>query len=198
MASKYPKIVGEGRVVWQGPYPNKIVTAQDFAFPDEHKETFYMWGNAANKPVIVLPVTENGNVIVTHQWRPGSDGPVYELAGGHREQGQTMEEALAAELRQEVGYESARVIPLPEFWLDAPSNRVIIAGYLALGCKKVCEPKPERSEVIEKVEMSLGEWFLRCTEYASVNNKDAKTLAVMTVALPRLVEAGFVTFLLNV
>jgi ADP-ribose pyrophosphatase len=144
--------------------------------------------------VVVLAVTGDGNAIFTEQWRPGSDGPVDEFPGGHRKQGQTIEEALADELEEEVGYKAGRVISLPEFWLDPPSNQVVVAGYLALNCKKVSEPKPERTEIIQKVELPIGKLIERLLANGE-NHKDSKTLSLLFLALPHLAKEGFVTFL---
>lgn len=186
---KLPKKIGEPEILWRGSFPNKVVSSQDFQFPDGSIKAFYLWGKAKT-PVIVFPITDRGNVIVTRQWRPGSDGQVYELAGGHQKPGQTIEEALADELREELGYAAGCVEKLPEFWLDPPSNNVTIAGYLATGCRKVGEPQLEQSEVIERVEMTLNDWLKLCTMVPD-RKKDAKTLAATLLVLPRIGKIAF-------
>ena len=181
---KIPEAVGEPRVVWQGKYPNKIVSEQDYRFPDNRIETFSMWGKPTQKARIVLPITIDGNVVVTEQWRPGSNGTVYELAGGH--------DGVRKELEEELGYRIGTIIELPEIWIDAPSNQAISVGYLALGCAKIGEPKPEKSEIIRKREMSLADWFK--LSFGNDRKKDAKTLATMWLLIPHLVQAGLINF----
>jgi ADP-ribose pyrophosphatase len=188
-----PRAVGEPFVVWEGPYPNKVVTEQEYEFPDGSHKKFFLWGKTAGKPAVVFPVTEARTVIVTRQWRPGSDGWVYEYPGGNVEPGQTLREALASELRQETGYEAADFIKLPEFFIDPPSCRVAVAGFLAVGCRKVGEPKPEPSEVIEKVEFPVDEWLGMCLDCDS-QRKDSKTLAITLLAMPHLMRLGLVDF----
>lgn len=181
---KLPEPVGETTVVWQGPLPRLVVARQDFEFPDGHIQDFYLWGKGG-RPVVVFPITAEDEVILTRQWRAGSSCAVLEAPGGHPELGQTSEEALAAELREETGYAPTQIIKLPEFWLDAPSNGMVVVPYLALGCRKVGEPEPEAGELLEVVLMPLSQWLNACWS-ASGNTRDAKTLAILALALPHL------------
>lgn len=171
-------------MVWQGKYPNKIVSEQDYTFPDGSLKTFSMWGKPTQKARIVLPITIDGNVVVTEQWRPGSNGTVYELAGGH--------DGVQKELEEELGYKIGTLVELPEVWIDAPSNQAISVGYLALGCVKIGEPKPEKSEIIRKREMSLSEWL--SISFDDDHKKDAKTLAAMWLLIPHLVRFKLIDF----
>lgn len=179
---KLPKPVGEPTVVWQGPLPRLIVARQDFEFPDGQVRDFYLWGKGG-RPVVVLPITAEDEVILTRQWRAGSNCAVFEAPGGHPEPGQTPEQALAAELRQETGYEPERIMKLPELWVEPTSNATVVVPYLALGCRKVAEPEPEAGEFLETVLIPLSQWLRTCWS-ASDNTRDAKTLAIALLALP--------------
>ena len=188
---RLPKAVGDPVVVYEGPYPNKTVLRQDFLFPDGRTRDFYLWGKLGHRSVVIFSITESGMVIATKQWRPGSDGCVYEFPGGNPDPGQSEQDCISQEMLEEVGYKPGEVIKLPEFWLEPPAFRVVIVSFLALNCRKVGEPEPEASEIIQKIEVPLSEWMRMMTN--DLEGKDAKTLAVTLLALPVLLQRGLVS-----
>jgi 8-oxo-dGTP pyrophosphatase MutT (NUDIX family) len=197
---KIPKRVGPATTLWQGPFPNKLVTEQSFELPGGEVEPYYLWGRP--KPsVLLVPITAEGNVIVTRQWRPGllCKNPqiewVYEFPGGHPKPGQTAAGAAADELMEETGYalDPNNVFPLGNSWLDPPSNSAVFATYLLLDCKKVGEPKPEHGEILERVIVPFDDWFRECFSGEPLH-RDSKTITAMGLALPMLAERGLVLF----
>ena len=194
---KIPERIGSAKVVWQGPYPNKIVREQLFSCSPDG---FYLWG--LPKPsVLLFPVTANREVILTKQWRPGlicerrEDEWVYEFPGGHAKPGQTDAGAMADEFMEEAGYvfHPDNVAPLGNFWVDPPSNSATVNAFLLFDCKKVGEPSPEKGEVIERVVMPLADWFREAFTGNPIH-RDAKTIAATGLALPKLVERGLIQF----
>jgi ADP-ribose pyrophosphatase len=178
-----PKKVGAAEIVWAAPDPRakgKMVREQKYEFPDGRIVPFWLFGGQS-WPVVVLPFTAAGEVILAHQWRPGAGREVYEAPGGHLEPGQSVEDALACELRQETGYVPERVIKLPEFWIDAVAYESIVRPYLALGCRKVTEQALEENELIRTVVLPLEEWLELC--HGEENTRDGKTLAILALAM---------------
>ncbi len=198
---KVPEREGEPVVVWQAPYPSKIVVRQDFRMPSGKLEDFYFWGRGG-RPVIVLPFTEEGEIILTHQWRPAIDSVVIEAPGGHPRRGneaQSVEDLLREELLSETGYEPQRIAKIPEFNLDPPSNATVVVAYIAYDCRRVGEPKPESGEVLERRVMGFSYWLRSLWKEGP--DKDSKTVTALFLALPYLpvkVQQEFLRILADV
>jgi ADP-ribose pyrophosphatase len=100
--------------------------------------------------VVVIPVTEEGEIIMTHQEQSGK-APFQSFAGGQVEEGEDILAAAARELREETGYEAAEYV-----LLDAvqPSSKIEWAVYtfVARGCRKV---DIQHLDAGEKVAMEL-------------------------------------------
>ena len=165
-----------------------------YRYPDGKVREFFYWGEKGAGPVIILPMTDQGEVIITKQWRAGISGFVYELPGGHPDRRQRVKDAVVAELRQETGYEAGSVIPLAEFWLDPPGMQVVIKPFLALGCKKVSSPSLDKDELMTHSVIPFGKWLTLITANASQNMKDSKSLSVTLLAIPELASRGLIKF----
>lgn len=186
---KIPEAVGDPRVVWQGtlpdgrPLPGKAVLAQEFRFPDGTTSEFYSW--KGGRPVIVLPFTRSGEIILVRQWRSGSNSVIIEAAGGHPDkEGESPEETLAREFREETGYQAEGVVKIPSFFLDPPSNGVVVSTYIAYGCTRVGEMKLDPAERMERVVMPFKDWLRSL--WRESDDKDSKTITALFLALPKL------------
>jgi ADP-ribose pyrophosphatase len=105
---------------------------------------------AKDKPVIVFPLTENKEVVAVKHFRYGANCVVLEVPGGNVEGKMTRKETAKKELLQETGYTSDNIIPVgPETWFDPASFRVHFFPMLASNCRKVSEPRPEKTEYLE-------------------------------------------------
>ena len=183
---------GKPAVVWSAPYPDKVVIRKEFRYPDGETREFFFWGKEGGGPVIIFPVTEDGRVLITKQWRAASDSFVYELPGGHPNKKQSVKDAIAAELREETGYQAQIVIPLPEFWLDPPSMHNVIRPFLALGCKRIREPDLDKDEFMTHMAIPLKKWLKLVMSRGGRNTKDSKSLSVTFLALPELIARGLI------
>jgi len=185
---KVPFAVGEPSFPYRSPVPSKFCTRQDYEYPDGSKKDFYLWGPSIFS-VLVFAITENGNVLVIRQWRPGAGGVIKEVAGGHRKKKPQVEglqdpiEALIDELREETGYRAAAIVPLSDIWAEPASEQAGFNCFLALDCKKVGDPEPEFEEILEPCEMSMDDWLDFCSSPATGKEKDGKTLAITLLAL---------------
>ncbi len=179
-------------MVWESGYPNKAVVKKTFQFSNGTEREFFLWGKRAGSSVVAFPVTEQNEVVAVRQWRPGADGFVYELPGGNGSAGQSPEEALANELREETGYAAVTFVPLPEFWVDPPSCQTVIKPFLALGCRKVGELTLDAGERVEPFVVDLEKWIQLVTSNTSPNMRDGKTLAITMLALHELISRGIV------
>ncbi len=102
--------------------------------------------------VNVVPLTDDGQVVLIRQWRHGTEEVTLEIPGGLIDPGESPMIAGARELAEETGYQAERLEPLG--WVHPNpalfSNRCYTC--LALNCRVVGPPRLEDTEQIQ-VEM---------------------------------------------
>lgn len=113
--------------------------------------TFFSEGSAATA---VLAVTEDGDVVATHQFRAGPEEWLWQLPGGGIEQGEDSEQAARRELREETGYEAGTMEYLGACHDDAYLN-VKQHVFYATGCRKLREQRPDKTEAEQGMEVGL-------------------------------------------
>jgi ADP-ribose diphosphatase len=99
--------------------------------------------------VNVIPLTDDGQVVLIRQFRHGTRDVTLEVPGGVVEAHETPETAAVRELSEETGYAPARVKSLG-FVSPNPAiqgNRSYT--YLAEGCRLTAAPRPDAFEDIE-------------------------------------------------
>jgi ADP-ribose pyrophosphatase len=105
--------------------------------------------------VNVVPVTNEGNVVLIRQFRHGARQVVLEIPGGMIDGDEAPEDAAARELREETGYVAqnirllARVLPNP-----AVQNNFLYL-FAAEGCHSTGQTQPDAFELIEVFERPL-------------------------------------------
>lgn len=162
----------------------KRIIEQEFAMPDG-RSLDYLFFQFRSNPVMVLPITEQGNVVALKQFRFGANTVVTEIPGGcPSAEGETPEAVATKELSEETGYRCEQLIPLnSKVWFEPSNYRTHFSSFLALGCKKEKAQELDDSEVIELFEVPLEQWI------AMVMNgeiTDLKTVAITFLALPHL------------
>lgn len=123
--------------------------------------------------VVVLPVFEDGRILLIRQYRHAAGDYLWELVAGRKDEGETFAEGARRELREETGYTARRMrrltalFPTPGF----ASEQMVI--FLAQGLEKGAA-QPEEDERISQRIVSLAEaqrWI------QSGRIRDAKTAA---------------------
>ncbi|MGA2799597.1 MAG: NUDIX hydrolase [Thermoguttaceae bacterium] len=99
--------------------------------------------------VNVIPLTDDGQVVLIRQFRHGTRSVTLEIPGGVVEARETPEAAAMRELSEETGYVAERVKSL-----GFVSPNPAIQGnrshtFLAEGCRLAAEPQPDSFEQIE-------------------------------------------------
>lgn len=156
----------------------------------EKKEIFSRWATTKRPPAIIFPFTVDREVVAIRQFRNGADDFVLELPGGPADALDSYIKTGGKELAEETGYKASEIIVLPTaVWIDPASIRTPFVPVLALGCVKVGEPKPEKTEILEVKVFPVDEWYemMRIGEVC-----DAKTIATSHLVLPYI--GGRVTF----
>ncbi len=108
--------------------------------------------------VVVLPLTEEGEVVMVQQYRHGVEGVFLELPGGLIDPGDGSPAVAAGrELREETGFEAMELVSLGSCF-PVPAlmeNRCFFV--LARSVRPVCAPQPDPGEDIEVVRLALAE-----------------------------------------
>ncbi|MGD0654757.1 MAG: NUDIX hydrolase [Thermoguttaceae bacterium] len=99
--------------------------------------------------VNIIPLTDDGQVVLIRQFRHGTRDVTLEIPGGVVESNETPEAAAVRELSEETGYVPERVK-----YLGFVSPNPAIQGnrshtFLAEGCRLATEPQPDSFEQIE-------------------------------------------------
>lgn len=109
---------------------------------------------------VVLPITEDGNVLLVRQYKQGSGQIMEETPGGTADfKSESPEVVIKRELREETGYEPQKIISLGSGFINSRNSTTKFYSFLAMGCKRVSDPKLDHSEQIEQLEISLEEWI---------------------------------------
>src|SRR5215475_10159098 len=115
----------------------------------------------------IVAVDNNGRVIVTCRYRHAAERICCELPCGSVEEGDRDPiEAAKRELFEETGCASEPYRVLSELSSNPAAHTNRIFGVLALGAKKIGEPKPDRTETIRvehlSVEDAVAMAIVRC------------------------------------
>ncbi len=136
--------------------------------------------------VNVVPLTDDGKIVLVNQYRHAAKRRFYEFPGGTLDpdnKDETPETAARRELLEETGYEASRCAYLGLHYPNPglQDNRMHV--YLGTGCRKVQEPKLDTYEDLE-VELVDVQDFLLCIEQGRPMH--SLMMASLTLALPAI------------
>lgn len=106
--------------------------------------------------VVVLPLTQEREVIMVQQYRHGIEGVCLELPGGLIDpEDASPEVAAARELREETGFEATELVSLGSCFPQPAvmDNRCFFI--LAQNAHPACAPQPDAGEDIEVMRLAL-------------------------------------------
>lgn len=127
-----------------------------FELPDGRQE----WYSLKKEPPVacIFALTEDQQVILTRQYRPGPNQVLDELPGGRIEFGETTLEAATRELIEETGYFPKKMIRLGKVFECAYST-IDRDAFVALGCEKKMQQLLDHNEFIEVVLKPIPEFL---------------------------------------
>lgn len=117
---------------------------------------------------IVIPVTEDGKIIICEQEQPHREKPYLSLISGQVEENEPPEEAAKRELLEETGFEAKELVLFDKHEV---SHKIAwtIYTYIAKGCKKVSEQDLDPGEKI-KLDFISFEEFIELLTQKRVDN----------------------------
>ncbi|MGD0885264.1 MAG: NUDIX hydrolase [Thermodesulfovibrionales bacterium] len=122
----------ERETVWEGTYLRcRKITYRDFAGVVRAWETVERVN--CDGIVAIVPITDDGDIILIRQFRPTVNNYVIEFPAGLSNRGESLMDAAKRELREETGYESAEMLFLAAGPLSSGSSCEGLTVYLAKG-----------------------------------------------------------------
>lgn len=135
-----------------------------------------------NGAVAMVPVTDEGNVVMVRQYRYACGRPVLEIPAGKIDIGEKPDSAARRELKEETGYEAEEFIRLGSINPSVAYSEEVIHIYAALGLR-AGEQSLDEDEAVDVVEYPFREIYDMAAEGKLV---DAKTIAGLMMAAKQL------------
>ncbi|MGQ0667068.1 MAG: NUDIX domain-containing protein [Nitrospiraceae bacterium] len=120
----------------------------------------------------VVPVKDDGTVVLIRQFRHAAGGYIYEIPAGKLHPGEDPLDCASRELEEEIGYRASTFHLLSSIFTAPGFADEVIHVYKATGLTKGRQHL-DRDEVLDVVEMSLSE-AVRKIEDGTI--RDAKTI----------------------
>lgn len=127
---------------------------------------------------VMIPMLNDGRIIMEKQFRKAVETEIYELPAGKRDPGETFTEAAIRELREEVGYEPDMVEFLTSIYPSVGYSSERLDIFICTGLKKV-ERKLDEDEDIELIPLEVDEVIEMIKKHEI---KDAKTVSGVLLA----------------
>ncbi len=159
------------------------VALEEHLMPDGRCATFEIIrhpGGAA-----VLPLLDDGRVVLIRQFRPAVGRVIYEIPAGRLEPDEPAEVCAARELIEEAGYEARLLSPLGGCWSAVGFCDEYIALFLASGLREVSRSL-EPDEFIDLCPMPLDE-ALRLVRQGAI--ADSKTQLALLLYRQKLEDS---------
>ncbi|HIE65548.1 MAG: NUDIX hydrolase [Nitrospira sp.] len=130
----------------------------------------------------VVPLREDGVVILIRQFRYAAGGYLYEIPAGKLSAGESPETCARREVEEEIGYRVAHLEKLTTIFTAPGFCDEQIHLYLGTGLS-LCPQRLEEDEVIEIVEMPFPEVMQKIEDQTI---RDAKSLVALQMAYGRV------------
>lgn len=144
--SEKTKTIFEGKVV--------SLFIEEHELPDGRKAAFELVRHSGG--AAVLPVLEDGRIVLIRQFRPAGGGMIWEIPAGRLERSEAPENCIHRELREEVGYRAGTLEKLGEMLTAVGFCDEIVHLFVA----RELSPVPralEPDEYIEVVPMAFDQ-----------------------------------------
>ncbi len=133
--------------------------------------------------VAIVPVTDDGQVIVIRQFRPAVNSYVIEFPAGLNDRNESAANAASRELLEETGYEAKEMIFLAEGPLSSGASKEILTVFLARGVVFKGIGERDETEDIEVLKISIDSVYERLASLEREGNLiDLKIFGLIEMA----------------
>ena len=126
----------------------------------------------------VVPLTDDGNILLIRQYRHAAGGYIYEIPAGKIDPGENPLDCAAREVEEEIGLRASSLAPMLSFYTTPGFTDEVIYLFLATGLTPGTQSL-EHDEVLEVVEMPLEQ---AVRHIADGTIRDAKTIIGLQAA----------------
>ena len=128
-----------------------------------------------NDTVLIIPILNDGKILMEKQWRYPVDKYIYELPAGTVDCGESPKKTAARELKEETGYTAKSIKFLFKGYPAPGLMNEMMYFYLVTGLKKG-QSKPDKDEVISLKPITIRKAMAMVKEGEIV---DTKTIAAL-------------------
>ena len=156
------------------------IVSRLFRLPDGREIDYEVF--TGQSYVVVAAFTENGEAIITKQYRPGPESFLWGFASGLIDDGEEAEAAAKRELLEETGYQVGEIDFIKEVKLNYGSFSQ--HTFLATNCVKVAGQKLDSTEFIEVELWSVADLL------KALRDRDDKRMVSIDVVYMALDKMG--------
>jgi ADP-ribose pyrophosphatase len=164
--------MGSNSLTTKNIYTGKVVTLNVDTVRLPNGETIELETIRHPGAAAVVPVKDDGTVVLIRQFRHAASGFIYEIPAGKLHPGEDPLDCAARELEEEVGYRASSFQLLSSIYTAPGFADEVIHVYQATGLTKGRQ-QLDRDEVLDVIEMPLGE---AVDKIADGTIRDAKTI----------------------
>jgi len=132
--------------------------------------------------VVIVPIDNNGNLLLVRQYRHAAQQDLLELPAGTRNNEEPFEECAAREIREETGMEAGKLQRVGDFYLAPGYSTEFMAVFLATELKH----NPLEADFDEFLQVEKLPVKQAVDLFQSGKMLDAKSLAAWLLAKPYL------------
>ncbi len=143
------KILSSERIINE---PFCKIEKQRVEFPDKTEGDWFV--HLSNNAVIVMPLLDNGNILLQNNYKHGGGKVVTEFCAGIIDDGETSIQAAARELFEETGYQAKSFKVLGKTLANPTASAMEYFFVVAEGCEPGTERELEPAEQIETFEVA--------------------------------------------
>lgn len=132
--------------------------------------------------VVVVPIDDDGNLLLVRQYRHAAQQDLLELPAGTRDKEEPFEECAAREIREETGMEAGKLKKVGNFYLAPGYSTEFMAVFLATELKH----NPLQADFDEFLQVEKIPVQKAIELFQSGKMLDAKSLAAWLLAMPYL------------
>jgi ADP-ribose diphosphatase len=132
--------------------------------------------------VVVVPIDNDGNLLLVRQYRHAAQQELLELPAGTRNEQEPFEECAAREIREETGMQAGKLQKVGDFYLAPGYSTEFMAVFLATDLKH----NPLEADFDEFLQVEKLPVKQAAELFQSGKMLDAKSLAAWLLAKPHL------------